>query len=87
MLCVGWDLGLDGMGWMVIIGAIKNNDYFSLDMKKLIFEQRNVDTYVEKTGQSAIDKFLGIRDMPETPTQTRHITTLEYDQLSHKIAV
>ena len=20
MLCVGWDLGLDGMGWMVIIG-------------------------------------------------------------------
>ena len=56
-------------------------------MKKLIFEQRNVDTYVEKTGQSAIDKFLGIRDMPETPTQTGHITTLEYDQLSHKIAV
>ena len=92
MLCVGWDW----MGWggwdghwcsKSTFGAIKNNDYFSLDMKKLIFEQKNVDTYVEKTGQSAIDKFLGIRDMPETPTQTRHITTLEYDQLSHKIAV
>ena len=68
-------------------GAKKNNDYFSLDMKKLIFEQKNVDMYVEKTGQSAIDKFLGIRDMPETPTQTGHITTLQYAQHSHKIAV
>ena len=78
MLCVGWDLGLDGMGWMVIIGAIKNNDYFSLDMKKLIFEQKNVDTYVEKNGPKRHRQISGDR---------RHARDTNTDSTYHNTGV